>query len=86
MTLLIKTFWKVVKLLRERQFTDGLMAIPTERAAYQMLLAGIKTRVGEGHKLYEIISGTRSVDRHNYIPLRHETDLYGYGKENRNKI
>jgi ADP-heptose:LPS heptosyltransferase len=69
-----KSFWKIVKLLRERHFTDGLMAIPTERAAYQMMLAGIKTRVGEGHKLYEIISGTRSVDRHNYIPLKHETD------------
>jgi ADP-heptose:LPS heptosyltransferase len=69
-----KSFWKVVKQLRERHFTDGLMAMPTERAAYQMMLAGIKTRVGEGHKLYEIISGTRSIDRHNYIPLKHETD------------
>jgi ADP-heptose:LPS heptosyltransferase len=68
------SFWKVVKQLRELHFTDGLLAIPTERAAYQMMLAGIKTKIGEGHKLYELISGTRSVDRHKYIPLKHETD------------
>jgi len=38
-----------------------------------MILAGIKTRVGEGHRLYELVSGMRSIDRHNYIPLKHET-------------
>jgi heptosyltransferase III len=70
-----ETFWSVVKQLRERDFTDGLLVYPTERAAYQLMLAGIKTRVGEGHKLYEVISGMRSVDRHNYIPLKHEADF-----------
>jgi heptosyltransferase-2 len=60
-----KNYWRVVKQLRKLHFTDGLMVYPTERAAYQMMLAGIKTRVGEGHRLYEVISGTRSVDRHN---------------------
>ena len=67
-----ETFWSVVKKLRERDFTHGLLVYPTERAAYQMMLAGIKTRVSEGHKLYEVITGMRSVDRHNYIPLKHE--------------
>src|ERR1035437_8489232 len=70
-----ESFWRIVKQLRERNFTDGLLVYPTERAAYQMMLAGIKTRVGVGHKLYEVISGMRSVDRHNYIPLKHETDF-----------
>lgn len=70
-----ESFWSVVKQLRKREFTDGLLVFPTERAAYQMMLAGIKTRVGVGHKLYEVISGMRSVDRHNYIPLKHETDF-----------
>ena len=69
------SFWKVVKYLRKQHFTDGLLVLPTERAAYQMLLAGIKTRIGVGHKLYEVISGMRSVDRHNYIPLKHESDF-----------
>ena len=60
-----ESFWKVVKQLRERHFTDGIMVFPTKRAAYQMMFAGIKTRVGEGHRLYEVISGMRTVDRHN---------------------
>ena len=68
-----KNYWRVVKQLRELRFTDGLLVFPTKRAAYQMILAGIKTRVGEGHRLYEVISGMRSIDRHNYIPLKHET-------------
>ena len=70
-----ETFWNVVKQLRKRDFTHGLLVYPTERAAYQMMLAGIKTRVSEGHKLYEVITGMRSVDRHNYIPLKHEADF-----------
>lgn len=69
------SFWKVVKLLRERRFTHGLLILPTERAAYQMLLAGIRYRVGVGHKIYEVITGMSSVDRHNYIPLKHEADF-----------
>ena len=69
------TFWKVVKLLRNQHFTHGLLIWPTERAAYQMFLAGITTRIGVGHKIYEVITGMRSVDRHNYIPLKHEADF-----------
>ena len=70
-----KSFWKVVKLLRKQHFTDGLLVLPTERGAYQMWMAGIKTRIGVGHKLYEVISGMRNVDRHDYIPLKHESDF-----------
>jgi heptosyltransferase-2 len=70
-----ESFGKVVKLLKEKQFTHGLLVWPTERAAYQMFLAGINTRIGVGHKIYEVITGMRSVDRHNYIPLKHEADF-----------
>ncbi len=70
-----KSYWRVVKELRELRFTDGLLVFPTKRAAYQMMFAGINTRVGEGHRLYEVISGMRSIDRHNYVPLKHETDF-----------
>ena len=69
-----ESFWKIVKELRKYKFTDGLLMMPTERAAYQMFLAGIKNRVGVGHKLYEIITGMQSVSRNKYIPLRHEAD------------
>ncbi len=69
-----ETFWKVVKELRKYKFTHGLMMLPTERAAYQMFFAGIKNRIGVGHKLYEVITFMKSVSRNNYIPLRHEAD------------
>lgn len=68
------TFWDVVKELRKYKFTDGLMMIPTQRAAFQMLWAGIKNRIGVGHKLYELMTFTKSVSRNNYTPLRHEAD------------
>ncbi|MHB8580201.1 MAG: glycosyltransferase family 9 protein [Ignavibacteriaceae bacterium] len=69
-----ESFWKVVRELRRYKFTHGLMMIPTERAAFQMFWAGINTRIGVGHKLYEVITGMKSVSRNNYIPLRHEAD------------
>ena len=68
------SFWKVVKQLRENKFTDGLLIMPTERAAYQMFFAGIKNRIGVGKKLYEVITFMKSVSRNKYIPLRHESD------------
>jgi ADP-heptose:LPS heptosyltransferase len=68
------SFWDVVKELRKHKFTDGLLMMPTERAAYQMLWAGIKNRIGVGHKLYEVITFMKSVSRNDYTPLRHEAD------------
>jgi heptosyltransferase-2 len=69
-----ESFWSVVKALRSHSFTHALLTWPTERAAYQLFLAGIRTRIGVGHKLYEIITFMRSVSRNNYIPPRHEAD------------
>ncbi len=68
------SFWNVVKELKKHKFTHALLMLPTERAAYQLFLAGIKVRVGIGHKLYEVITFMKSVSRTNYIPLRHEAD------------
>ncbi|HAY34826.1 MAG TPA: glycosyltransferase family 9 protein [Ignavibacteria bacterium] len=68
------TFTKVVKELRSYKFTDGLLIMPTERAAYQMFLAGVRNRIGVGRKLYEVITLMKSVSRNKYIPLRHEAD------------
>ncbi len=67
-------FAKVVKELRSFKFTDGLLIMPTERAAYQMFLAGIGNRIGVGRKLYEVITLMKSISRNKYIPLRHEAD------------
>lgn len=67
-------FWNQVSKIRALRFDIGLMPLPRERHAWMMLLAGIKKRVGVGGKLYQIITGTKSVSRKKYIPLRHEAD------------
>ena len=67
-------FWRMVKFLRSHKFDTGLMPLPRERHAWMMLLAGISTRIGVGGKLFQIITGTQSVSRNKYIPLRHEAD------------
>jgi heptosyltransferase-2 len=69
-----ENFWEVVKELKKYKFTDGLLVLPTERAAYQLFRAGIRKRIGVGHKLYEVITFMKSVSRNNYVPLRHEAD------------
>jgi ADP-heptose:LPS heptosyltransferase len=67
-------FWKQVKKLRALNFDTGLMPLPRERHAWMMFLAGIQRRIGVGGKLYQIITGTKTVSRNKYIPLRHEAD------------
>ncbi|HCA41824.1 MAG TPA: hypothetical protein DEP28_01070 [Bacteroidetes bacterium] len=69
-----ETFWEVTKKIRERKFTDGLLVMPTERAAYQMFFGGVKNRIGVGRKIYEMMTMMKSVSRNNYVPLRHEAD------------
>lgn len=69
-----ETFWSIVKELRSHHFSDGLLVLPTERATYQMFLAGIWNRIGVGHRLYSVITFMKGVSRNNYIPLRHEAD------------
>ncbi len=67
-------FWKQVKRLRVLKFDVGLMPFPRERHAWMMFLAGIPTRIGVGYKLYQMLTFTKSVNRHKYVPLRHEAD------------
>jgi heptosyltransferase-2 len=69
-----ENFWTVVKELWKYKFTDALLVLPTERAAYQLFFAGIKNRIGVGRKLYEVITLMKSVSRNNYVNLRHEAD------------
>ena len=63
-----------VRKIRSYHFNIGLMPFPRERHAWMMFLAGIRTRVGVGHKLYQMLTFTRYVSRKKYIPLRHEAD------------
>jgi ADP-heptose:LPS heptosyltransferase len=69
-----ESYKKVIEELKQYKFTDGLLVLPTDRAAYQMFSAGIKNRIGVGRKLYEVITFMKSVSRNKYIPLRHEAD------------
>lgn len=69
-----ESYKKVISEIKKYKFTDGLLVLPTDRAAYQMFSARIKNRIGVGKKLYEIITFMKSVSRNNYIPLRHEAD------------
>lgn len=69
-----ESYKEVIAELKQYKFTDGLLVLPTERAAYQMFRAGVKNRIGVGRKLYEVITFMKSVSRNNYIPLRHEAD------------
>ncbi|MFA8343005.1 MAG: glycosyltransferase family 9 protein [Rhodothermaceae bacterium] len=67
-------FWKRAKEIRKFQFTDALMLLPNERICYMLFAAGIKNRVGVGHKLYQMLTFSKFVSRNKYIPLRHEAD------------
>jgi heptosyltransferase-2 len=67
-------FWRQVRMLREKRFDTALLLLPTERMAWMLFAAGIRTRIGVGTKLYEVLTFMRTVSRHKYIPLRHEAD------------
>jgi lipopolysaccharide heptosyltransferase II len=67
-------FWRGVAALRRRRFDTALLLLPTSRAAWMLFFAGIRRRIGVGHKFYEVVTGMESVSRHGYVPLRHEAD------------
>jgi ADP-heptose:LPS heptosyltransferase len=67
-------FRSQVGMLRSKKFDTALLLLPTERMAWMLFAAGIRTRIGVGTKLYEVLTLMRTVSRHKYIPLRHEAD------------
>ena len=69
-----KTFYQKITELRKFNFKYGLMLLPNERINYLLYFAGIKNRIGVGHKFYQFITNVKSVYRNKYIPLRHEAD------------
>lgn len=70
----VKAFLKLVSEIKKYSFTHSFMLLPTERLNWILFFSGIKYRIGVGHKFYQFITGTKSVQRHKYIPLRHEAD------------
>jgi heptosyltransferase-2 len=67
-------FWRQVKTLKSYKFDTALLLYPTERLAWLLCLTGIRTRIGVGLKLYEVMTLMKTVSRHKYVPLRHEAD------------
>ncbi len=70
----VRGFWAQAANLRRHRFDTALLLLPTERLAWMLLAAGIKTRVSVGLKLYEVLTFMKTVSRHKYHPLRHEAD------------
>ena len=69
-----KSFWELLNEIRELKFTYAFMLLPDERLNYLLFLAGIRNRIGVGHKIYQMIVFSGYVDRKKYNPLRHEAD------------
>lgn len=70
----LKSFIKQAQIIRSYKFTHAFMLLPDERLNYILFLAGIPYRVGVGHKIYQMLTFTKFVDRKKYNPLRHEAD------------
>jgi ADP-heptose:LPS heptosyltransferase len=70
----LKPFWQMVRESRKYKFTHGFMLLPQERLSWLLFLSGIPFRLGVSRKLYQFLTLTKYVSRHQYIPLRHEAD------------
>ncbi len=69
-----RSFISRVREIRNYKFTHSFTLLPQEKNNYILFLAGIKYRIGVGHKFYQFITNTKSVHRRKYKPLRHEAD------------
>ena len=67
-------FVKKTKEIKRYKFTHAFMILPNERINYILFLAGIKHRYATGWKIFQAVTGVKSVSRNKYIPLRHEAD------------
>lgn len=68
------SFFDKAKSIRKHQFTHSLALLPNQTINYLLFCAGIPTRIGEGTRLYQVITFTKTVSRKKYVPLRHEAD------------
>ncbi|MBZ0198463.1 MAG: lipopolysaccharide heptosyltransferase family protein [Ignavibacteriaceae bacterium] len=60
--------------IRKQKFNYSVMLLPTEKVNWVFFAAGIKNRIGVGHKFYQFITNAKSTYRRKYIPLRHEAE------------
>jgi heptosyltransferase-3 len=69
-----KPFWKLRNEIRKLKFSHSFMLLPEERLNYLLFLAGIPNRFGVGHKVYQMLTFTKYVNRKKYKQFRHEAD------------
>jgi ADP-heptose:LPS heptosyltransferase len=69
-----KLFSDLRKEIKELNFSCAFMLLSNERLNYLIFLAGIPIRIGVGHKLYQMLTFTKYINRKKYNPLRHEAD------------
>lgn len=67
--------FNLVKQLRRYRFDYSLTLLPTEKLNWLLFMAGIKNRIGVGHKFYQFITNSKSVFRNKYSTPRHESDF-----------
>ncbi|GJQ62192.1 MAG: glycosyl transferase family 9 [Melioribacteraceae bacterium] len=70
-----KLSFKSIMKLRKLRFDISLTLLPEEKLNYLLFFAGIRLRIGVGHKFYQFITNVKSVYRRKYKPLRHEADF-----------
>ena len=69
-----RSFWQLLSEIKKLKFHYAFMLLSNERLNYLIFLAGIPQRIGVGHKLYQMLTFTKYVNRKKYNPLRHEAD------------
>lgn len=65
---------KLISKLRNLNLSHSFMLLPKERINWILFVAGIKHRIGVGHKFYQFITNTKSVYRRKYKELKSEAD------------
>ncbi len=65
---------KLIFKLKSLNLTHSLILLPRERINWILFAAGIKYRIGVGHKFYQFLTNTKSVYRRKYKELKNEAD------------
>lgn len=69
-----RDFIKNLSAIRRKKFDFAFSLLPNERINWLFFAAGIKNRIGVGHKFYQFITNTKSVYRRKYEIPRSEAD------------
>ncbi len=70
----VKGFLSQVRVIRKHRFDAALILLPKSRLSWMLFFAGIPLRVSVETRLDHVLTLTKVVTRHRYIPLRHEAD------------